>query len=207
MVRHSRKTARAKKDRVVMPNRCEPALRHHAAVLVAILTAPRKFIPLERDIEFPCSRFKNTHALRYDLFADSVAGDHGYTIRLHNRPFCIRFLPVGISASGSKEDPPLWEIQYGRRGGKGDIPNFLPLVVTSCYSTAMMIGSLFTSASDDHWITPARFASSRMPGVPITRDPQWPSIRRANESSRTQTGPEIPVLRRAISFSCTHVSD
>ncbi len=87
MVRHTGKTARAEEDRVVMPNRCEPILRHHAAVLGAIFTAPRKFIPLKRDIEFPSRCLENAHALGNDLFADAVTGNHGYAVALHNRPF------------------------------------------------------------------------------------------------------------------------
>src|SRR5215471_18003798 len=93
MVRHTGKTARAKEDRVMMTNRCESILRHHATVLRAIFTAPGKFIPPKSDIEFPSRCFEHAHPLGHDLFADPITGDDSYTVRLHAdflflTPFC-----------------------------------------------------------------------------------------------------------------------
>src|SRR5438128_4242246 len=102
MIRHAGKTARAEEDRVMMPNRCEPILRHHATVLRAIFTAPRKFIPFKRDIEFPSRSFENAHALGHDFFADPITGDDSYAVRFHNRPCSLCLPPVYIHASVSK---------------------------------------------------------------------------------------------------------
>src|SRR5262250_3218497 len=107
MVRHTGKTARAKEDRVMMTNRCESILRHHATVLRAIFTAPGKFIPPKCNIEFPSRCFEHAHPFGHDLFADPITGDDSYAVRLH-ADFLFLTPSVDISGSGSKGDKRLY---------------------------------------------------------------------------------------------------
>src|ERR671918_2869129 len=83
MIRHSGKTARAEENRIVMANRRQSVLRHHAAVPRSIFAAPGEFIPFECHSEFAPGCFESAHTLGHDLFTDSVTGNHSYTVRLH----------------------------------------------------------------------------------------------------------------------------
>jgi hypothetical protein len=64
MIRHTRKTAGAEKNRVVMANHPGTVFRHHATVLSAIFAAPREFIPIEKNIKLASRSFEDSETLR-----------------------------------------------------------------------------------------------------------------------------------------------
>src|SRR5216683_1987255 len=71
-IRRTGKAAGAEEHRVVIPDRRQSVLGHHAPVLQAVFAAPGKFVPLETDAEFPAGGFEHAHALRDHFLSDSV---------------------------------------------------------------------------------------------------------------------------------------
>src|SRR4051812_34865711 len=74
---------RAEEDCVVLADPVEPVARHHLAVLLVMLAAPGKAVPLELHAELPPSRLEHADSLGHDLVANPVSWNHRDPVALH----------------------------------------------------------------------------------------------------------------------------
>src|SRR5207245_2538852 len=75
VVGHAGESHGAQEDRVVLADLGEAVLRHHLAVLLVVLAAPRLLVPGERETELPPRGFQHALAFGDDFHADAVSGD------------------------------------------------------------------------------------------------------------------------------------
>src|SRR5690348_7275745 len=105
-------TGRAEQDGVVAADQAAAILRHHAAVFLVVLAAPVEMIDLE--LEAPLAlgqRLQHLDAGGYHLGADSVAGNGGDPVGLHQRS------PSRIAQAS---EAPMGENVRRSRGDYGD---------------------------------------------------------------------------------------
>jgi hypothetical protein len=81
VIGYTRKTHSPQIDGVIFGQLFDSVFRHHFPGTGKAFTVPIKRVPFEADVETPPDCFEHPHALRDNLVADTVAGDHGYSIR------------------------------------------------------------------------------------------------------------------------------
>jgi hypothetical protein len=94
------KTDRPQIDGVIFGQLIDSVIRHHFPGTGKTFAIPIKRFPFEADVETPPDCFEHPHALRDDLVADTVAGDHRYFMRWHRLAPLLRFWVQRFKGSG-----------------------------------------------------------------------------------------------------------